>query len=413
MPTALETKAQELEAKQKAIMLIWEEAGEDLDMSKVTLIDGDSAEKVAEIQRLTKEMNEVGEEVEELRGLTKAAEDAKRWEQQLSEPVTPMIYPGGGMPGQMLVPQKGFGQMFTESPAFKDYKGGGVGPVAELDINLKALFQTTAGWAPETTRTGRFVEDAQRPIQVLDLYPTTTTIQQSVVYMEETTFTDAAAERAEAAAYAEATLAVTEQSSPVRSIGVSIPVTDEQLDDEPRVSDYLDNRLIFMVRRRLDTQTLVGDGVAPNLTGILNVAGIQTQAKGADPTPDAVYKAMDLVRVTGRAIPTNVILHPNDWQAIRLLRTSDGQYIWGSPAEAGPARIWGIPVTLTDAITENTGLVGDFPMHSELAMRQGVDVQITNTHSTDFINGRQMIRAGLRVAFVIYRPAAFCTITGI
>jgi len=62
--------------------------------------------------------------------------------------------------------------------------------------------------------------------------------------------------------------------------------------------------------------------------------------------------------------------------------------------------------------TENTALVGDFSF-SELAQRRGIDVQISNSHADFFTNGLQAIRADVRVALVIYRPAAFATVTGI
>lgn len=409
MSKALDEARAALAAKQSELAAIFEEAGPDMDLAKVTSLSGDTATKAAEIRRRNDELAELAEKVESLEAVEKAAALTRRMGDYLAEPDTRLPQPGATTPQA----PKTVGDLVVESPAFRGYKGGSSGPVAEIDVELKTLFQTTAGWPPETTRTGRLIEAATRPIQVLDLYPQTTTNQNAVVYMEETTFTNAAAETAEGGAYPEAALALTEKSSPVRKIAVFLPVTDEQFDDEQRARDYVNNRLIFMLRQRLDRQTLVGDGVAPNLAGILNVSGIQTQAKGTDPTPDAIYKAITKCRVTGRANPDAVVVHPNDWQDIRLLRTVDGIYVWGSPSEAGPARIWGLPVVVSDAITENTGLVGDFGNFTELAARRGVEVQVSNAHASYFTEGKLAIRADVRVAFIVYRPAAFCTVTGI
>ena len=50
-------------------------------------------------------------------------------------------------------------------------------------------------------------------------------------------------------------------------------------------------------------------------------------------------------------------------------------------------------------------------MFSELAERRGIVVKITDSHSTYFIEGKQAIRADMRVAFMIYRAAAFVDVT--
>src|SRR5205823_5127981 len=145
-----------------------------------------------------------------------------------------------------------------------------------------------------------------------------------VLFMEETTATNAAVETSEGSAYPADTFAFTERTSPVRKIAAYLPITDEQLDDVPQVQEYINNRLVFFLRQRLDLQVMSGNGTPPNLTGLVNVAGIQTQAKGADPGPDAIYKGIVKVQVTGRAAPSAVLIHPTDYQNVRLLRTAEG-----------------------------------------------------------------------------------------
>ena len=374
---------EKLAAKQKALHEVFETAGEDVDFS------------TDEVLKLTGAKDSAG---------------AGRAEPAKGSPALP----DPGKPESI----KSLGQLIVESPIFQAHVKArapvGMSIMEGYGLReLKTTFSTSAGWAPQSIRVpGLMIPEAVRPIQVLDIIPPGVTGQAAVVYMEETTATFAAAERAEAAAYAEATFALTQQSSTVRSIGASVPVTDEQLADVPGVSSYLNQRLGFGVRQRLDAEILTGAGTGVNLTGILNTGSIQTQAKGADPVPDAVYKAMTLVRVTGRAFPNAVVFHPNDWQDVRLLRTADGIYIWGSPSEAGPERIWGLQVVQSDAETENTALVGDFATFCQLYERTGLEVAVGFVND-DFLNGMRTIRAGLRAAFVVYRPEAFCTVTGI
>ena len=405
-------EAQEaIAAKQAALAKIFEEAGPDLDMAKVTSIEGDSATKAAEIRRLNDELTDLGAKRDELQGIADAAEKSRKWRE---DPKGGMIHPDGGNgdddPNKAV---KSIGELWIKSDAFKAFDGHNTPVAAFKDLSVKTLFQTGAGWAPETVRGPRVELTPERRLVVADLPGLTETNQTAIKYMEETTKTPAAAETAEAGTYPEAAFELTERTTPVEKIAVWIPVTDEQFEDELRAKDYINNRLVRVLNERLDSQLLVGNGSTPNLRGILNVSGIQTQAKGADPTPDAIYKAITLVRFTGYAEPDAIVLHPNDWEPIRLLRTADGVYIWGNPSERGPERMWGLNVVVTPAETQNTGLVGAFRAFSELAMKRGIEMKVSDSHSTFFIEGKLAIRADVRCAFPVYRAKAFCTVTGL
>ena len=398
-----------LAAKQADLAKVFDEAGPDLDMDAVKTIDGDSHAKVEWIRQKNAELESLHDELREIETIEKAKADSDAAEKWLNEPTTRLSFGDGGEPKQ-----KSVGELWTEHPSF-----GQKGVVAELpDVDVKTVMSTGAGWAPETTRSRPVVPIATQPIEILDLVPTTTTDQVAIVYMEETTFTNAAAEVAESVegtpgTYPESALALTERSDPVKKIATWIPASDEQLEDEPQARNLINNRLPFMLRQRLQTQLFLGDGLGANLEGIFDRVGVQTYALTAEPVFDAIHKGITLVRVTGRAEPDAIGMHPNDWQDLRLTRTADGIYILGNPGDAIIPRLWGLPVEVSTVWTENTGYVGDFGGYSELAIKRGIEVQVTNTHDTFFIEGKQAIRADMRAAVVVYRPAAFCTVTGI
>jgi HK97 family phage major capsid protein len=204
----------------------------------------------------------------------------------------------------------------------------------------------------------------------------------------------------------------TEETSTVRKITSSLPVTDEQLEDAPEVAAILDQRLRFGLRQRLDGQVLVGDGTPPNLTGMLNTGSILTQAKSTDPVFDAVFKAMTQVSVTGRAFPNALIFHPTDWQGVRLARTADGVYIMGNPSQPGPMSLFGLPVAICDAGSAGTAYAADLLNFTYIGERRGVNVEIGYS-GTQFAEGKKLLRADLRACFTVTRPAAICKITGL
>ena len=322
--------------------------------------------------------------------------------------------------GEQPVKQtKSLGELFAESEMYQQAKASG--RIKQIEaafekfdyLAAKTLMQTSAGFAPETARTGRVVLTALRRPVVADLMPNTPYDQAAAVYMEETTFTNNAATANEGASVTDSALAYTERNVPMREVKAWLPVTEVQLEDVSSLRSLIDNRLLTMLDLAEEAQLMSGDGNAPNLSGFMTKAGVQSQAKGADPTPDAIYKAMTKIRHTGFAEPSALVIHPNDWEPIRLLRTTDGIYIWGSPAEAGPERVWGLPAVVTTAATENTGLLGDFLLYSEIFRRRGATIKVSDSHHDYFIKNILAMRADKRLALAIYRATAFCKVTGI
>ena len=127
--------------------------------------------------------------------------------------------------------------------------------------------------------------------------------------------------------------------------------------------------------------------------------------------------AIRSVRVTGRRKATGLVIHPNDWFSAGFLLAKDGVnggYLIGDPRATVDQlqQLWGLKVVVTDAITENTALVGDF-RHAVLWEREGVNVMVSDQHADFFIRNLLAILAEMRAAFGVLDPQAFCTITAL
>lgn len=377
-----------------------------------------SSEQVSDVRQRNAELKELATQQEELRGIE---EITRGWE--VPDDETGQKSAGGRKvdDGQRT---KGKAQrpdsiktLLRESPGYLAFQAGATKTFSfDLDEEQFKALLTLGDINPQATRRPGIVQSAQAFRSVEDLFAHGTINSNSYEYYEETTFTNTAAETAEGTTKPEAALGFTLRTDQMRKIPVWIPATTEILEDNDALESYVRERLRFMVIKRRDGQLLNGDGTAPNISGITDRAGVQTQAKGTDPVFDAIMRAMTKVRVAGDAEPTGGVMHPNDWQDLVLTRTADGIYILGNPSdpEVG-TRLWGLELRVTPQQTENTAIVGAFMPMAQVFRKpnSAITITISTEHSTYFVENKVAILAEERLLLAVYRGAAFCTVTGI
>jgi HK97 family phage major capsid protein len=322
---------------------------------------------------------------------------------------------------------KSFGARFTESEAFAWLKktkptrsGQWTSPSTEID--RIALFATVT---EDPASGGALVVPDYRPgivpgatlrIVVADLFAPGTTTSNTVHAMVEDTFTNAADAVAEGGVKPESSLTFELQEEPVRKLAHWIPATEEFLEDAPQSSSYIDARLRYGLLRKEDQQLLSGDGVAPELEGVLVRSGLAADVVRADPATnaDAILEQIITIEAATGLPVSGIVMNPLNWGAIVGVKDDSGNYIGGGPFTVLPRpTLWGRDVALTDQIAAGTALVGAFKAGGQVFRHGGIKVAMTNSHSDYFIKNLVAIRAEERLALAIYRPAAFGKVTSL
>ena len=318
--------------------------------------------------------------------------------------------------------RKSFGETLTEKlksdamfKAFKERNSkSAVIDLAGFPLFAKAGDMTTGntytGDVIAPTRVPGIVVDPERPAHVRDFIATATTDSNTVYYVRETAFEDNTATRAEGIAKPQSEFDLEQLEAPVRKIATFVRMSTEMLNDTPGLVGYLSSRLPKKLRLEEDAQILYGDGNAPNLEGITEVATayVDTLADADVNRFDVLVKAISQARVA-EYNPNYIMINTADWYNMLLTKDSEGGYIFPESARFGGVapRIAGVPIVATTAITAGDFLVGDFAQGVQLFDRLQANIRFFEQDADNATKNLVTVVAEERLALPIYRPTAF------
>ena len=245
------------------------------------------------------------------------------------------------------------------------------------------------------------------PLLIRDLLMPGRTSAQVVTYFREVGFTNAAEFVSENTRKPQSDAEFEFAEAPVRTLAHFVKATNQILSDVPALRSYIDFRLRWGVKYVENDAMLNGTGTGQTIEGLKPAATPYQTARNqvGDTRIDTLRRAMTQVSLAFYPV-SGFILHPDDWEAIELTKTSEGAYVFANPlALAGPT-LWGRPVIATAAQTAGEFTLGAFNMAAQIFDREDITVEIATENEDDFVNNRVTIRGEERLALAIHRPEA-------
>ena len=197
------------------------------------------------------------------------------------------------------------------------------------------------------------------------------------------------------------------EQAPVRTIAHWEAAHRNVLADEPQLRSIIDNELLYGLRLEEDDQILNGSGTGEDLTGILNVSGIQTYswssgpstAPVADTKADAIRRAMTLAFLfTSPPASWSTPRTSRTWSLPGLQRSVDGsEYPAGTQA-----RVWAFRSSAQLSLRVPLWLVLAWRLYD----RDEASIRVAEQHSDFFVRNAVVILAEQRLALACKRPEA-------
>ena len=191
-------------------------------------------------------------------------------------------------------------------------------------------------------------------------------------------------------------------------------MTDDMAEDLDYVVSEINSTALYDLANRSEVQILSGDGTGQNLLGIRNRSGVQTHERGEDTVADALFKAIQKVQTATQFSADGLMIHPLDYEELRLGKDGNGQYFGGGyfAGQYGQGGIlenppvWGLRTIVTLAAPQGEPLVGAFAS-AKVFNKGGVRVESTNSHQDDFTNDKITVRVRRRLGLQVKYPSAF------
>lgn len=200
----------------------------------------------------------------------------------------------------------------------------------------------------------------------------------------------------------------------VETIAVLAKVTEQDIEDAPRLVGIINGEMRLDIRVEEERQLLHGSGASGEIEGLYS-QGIEgtyefARAEAGDTLIDTIRKMRTDLRKR-RVNPNAVLIDPLDWEDIELQKATDDHYIWGLISDLRGPRIWSLRVVESDAMThpdtnERRVLMGDFVRGATLYDRHDVRMAVGFVDD-DFRRNLRTLRAEERLALAVKRAWAF------
>lgn len=374
-------------------------------------------------------LDEAREKVELVKSLTERIHEAEVAEEMLGAiKDAPVTAPPAGETGvpEVKAGACGMGSRFTESDAYRGFmkqhptgidggtpislKAGNLGGLGELGLAVKQdpVLTSVSGQARGDRLPGYVSSLVDDKLSLLDLITPGRTNSASLEYAQITGETDGAAVVAEGAEKPLSDLKTALADAKAHTYADGFVATNQFLADEPALATFLDSRLRFHLRRKIEDMIVNGKGTAQEPKGILSTTGVQQVAFTEDALT-TLSVAMEKLEAVDADVQA-VVMNPADAWALRRLKDKDGRYLSGGPFDSGAiSRVWGVPLVTSNRVAKGTSIAGDFRTIA-LLEREGISVMMFNQHADFARFNKVYVRAELRAMQLIYEPRALAVV---
>lgn len=304
-----------------------------------------------------------------------------------------------------------FGAMFIKSGQYDQFlkEDGRLKTHVELKNTVtNAVANTFSDRRPSV------VEGAFRVFTLEELMTRLPTSSNAIDWVRENVFTNAAAEVAEGVQRQQSSITFTPGQMPVSTIGHFIKISRQLAMDNAAMAAYINRRMIYGVNLRVENQLIAGNGVNPNIGGLMLAANYIAHGYTAA-SLNALGLGNNRFDVIGKAIgdcanadmPADVVIvNTVDWWTMRLAKDQTGRYILGDPGDNVVPMLFGLPVVASSAMTAGKFWVGPLSQAATLWYREGVVIALSDSDGDNFTSGLVTVRAERRAALTVEKPSA-------
>lgn len=331
---------------------------------------------------------------------------------------------------------KTLGQQFIESDAYKELVDSKVltsegVSFRSMPVSLKKTFaatdeiSTASGSGAAALVTPFYLPGVfplpQRPLTVRDVIPVSPMGEGDLVsYARQTSFDNAAAAVAQAAAGGnpsgakpQSAIGWARETAPVQTIATWMAATRQALMDAAQIRSLIDNQGRLMIQLEEEDQVLAGNGNSPNLEGIQAIPTVQTLDLTGEDRLDGIRRARTMIRTGASRLQADfIVLHPDDSEAVDLLKDGQNLYRGGNPIGNFTFNqpIWSLRRVESEAVSAGTAIVGA-GAGATIFERQPITVYTSDSHSDFFVKNLIAVLFEERIAFPVYYPSAFVVVT--